>query len=104
MPDAKVEIDLALLRLQVDGPSPLGYKVKTLGKSKGQLWQLNLKVNKQQIRILYAPYGNRIVIYRIHKKSSEQEQERAYSDAMRRKKEAELKMKLPGHENAITLH
>ena len=88
-PEAQVDIDVALLEMSKQGPAPAGYKVKNLGKSKGGLWQLNMKVEGRQIRILYAPYGDVIFVFRIHKKSSDQEQQRAYDLAMKRKREVD---------------
>src|SRR5690348_14573966 len=77
-PEARPVIDVLISVMGRDGPSPEVYRVKTLGKKNGGLWQINLKVDGRQIRILYAPYGKDIVIFRIHKKGSPQEQERAY--------------------------
>ena len=103
-PEAGPNIDSALLELHKQGPSPLGYHVKNLGKKKGGLWQLNLKVQRKQIRILYAPYKGFIVVFRIHKKGSPQEQQAAYEVAMSRKKAAEEFMKGGSHVGALTLH
>jgi hypothetical protein len=88
-PEADARIDVLIRELARRGPSPAGYEVKTLGKGKGGLWQINLKVQKRQIRILYAPYRETIVLFRIHKKGSPQEQQRAYSLAEKRKSEYE---------------
>lgn len=93
-PEAGANIDVLIRELVRQGPSPDGYDVKTLGKGKGSLWQINLKVQKRQIRILYAPYRETIVLFRIHKKSSPQEQKRAYSLAEKRKREHEADKKL----------
>jgi hypothetical protein len=73
-----------------------------LGKKKGGLWQINMKIvtTKRQIRILYAPYGQTIVVFHIHKKSSGQEQQRAYARAMTRKRQAELIMQNSGKTHA----
>ena len=105
-PEALEAIDVALRELSIQGPSPLGYNVKNLGKTKDNLWQLNLKVEKRQIRVLYAPYRNTIVVFDIHKKGSPQEQQRAYKLAMKRKREAELQMKAEGSsdDSLHTLH
>jgi hypothetical protein len=103
-PEARADIDAALLELARQGPSPLGYQVKNLGKSKGGLWQLNLKVHRKQLRILYAPYKYTIVVFRIHKKSSPQEQQRAYALAITRKKEAEEIMKGGADVGSVTVH
>jgi hypothetical protein len=77
-PEARAVIDVLISHLSVQGPSPLGYHVKVLGKKLNHLWQINLKVEKRQIRILYAPYGFEIIFFRIHKKGSPQEQSTAY--------------------------
>jgi hypothetical protein len=83
------QIDALIRAMQRQGPSPEGFSVKTLGKGKGGLWQVNLKVQKRQIRILFVPYASDIVWFRIHKKSSPQEQQRAYDLAVKRKREYE---------------
>jgi hypothetical protein len=93
-PEAKAVIDVLILQLEMQGPSPSGYHVKVLGKQLGQLWQINLKFQKRQIRILYAPYGSYIVLFRIHKEGSPQEQERAYEIAKKRKAEYERNLSL----------
>jgi hypothetical protein len=103
-PEAAVDIDTALLELHRQGPSPLGYHVKNLGKKKGGLWQLNLKVQRRQIRILYAPYRDTIIVFRIHKKSSPQEQAAAYDLAMARKKAAENFMKGGSNVGSLALN
>jgi hypothetical protein len=89
-PEALEVIDTLILNLRAQGPSPAGYRVKTLGVKIGGLWQINLKVVRRQIRVLYAPYDQIIVLFRIHKKGSPQEQTRAYELAKRRKSEYEL--------------
>ena len=93
-PEAGADIDVLIRELARRGPSPAGYDVKTLGKGKEGLWQINLKVQKRQIRILYAPYRETIVLFRIHNKGSPQEQRRAYSLAEKRKREYEASKKL----------
>jgi hypothetical protein len=90
-PEAIAVLDTLLLNLQSQGPAPPGYKVKNLGKKRSGLWQINLKVEKRQVRVLYAPYGNTIVLFRIHKKSSPQEQTRAYELAAERKSQYEFR-------------
>lgn len=88
-PEAMPEIDTFIRAMIAQGPSPAGYDVKTLGAKWDGLWQLNLKVEKRQIRVLYAPYGQQIILFRIHKKSSRQEQKRAYELAQKRKRDYE---------------
>src|SRR5262245_52043516 len=85
--DAREAIDVALRNLSRYGPSPDGYNSKPLGKKMNYLWQLNLRAAGRQVRILYCPYGDAITIFRIHKKSSPQEQKAAYKLAIERKKE-----------------
>jgi hypothetical protein len=88
-PEAEATIDVLIGKIIIEGPNPHGYQVKLLGRRRGSLWQINLKVEKRQVRILYAPYHEKIVIFRIHKKNSPQEQERAYDLAQSRKREYE---------------
>src|SRR6266850_2747893 len=88
-PEAREVIEALLLNLRQQGPSPAGYRVKTLGSKIGGLWQINLKMRGRQIRVLYAPDGQTIVLFRIHKKGSPQEQDRAYELAIQRKREYE---------------
>jgi hypothetical protein len=88
-PEALEVIDALLGTMRREGPSPEGYSFKPLGKQKGGLWQINLRVEKRQVRILYAPDGQDIILFRIHKKGSPQEQKRAYELAQRRKREYE---------------
>ena len=88
-PEATAQIDALIRAMNRQGPAPPGFAIKTLGKKLRGLWQANLKVEKRQIRILFAPYDTNIVWFRIHKKSSPQEQQRAYALAIRRKLEYE---------------
>src|SRR5262249_30652677 len=88
-PEARAVIDVLLRNMQAEGPSPEGYQVKALGKKKSGLWQVNLKVEQRQIRVLYAPDGQQIILFRIHRKGSPQEQNRAYELAQTRKREYE---------------
>jgi hypothetical protein len=89
-PEALQIIAILILNLQQYGPSPEIYRVKSLGKKMGGLWQINLKIEKRQVRVLYAPYGRTIVLFRIHKKGSRQEQQRAYELAKDRKRQYEV--------------
>jgi hypothetical protein len=89
-PEARELIDVLIRRMREEGPSPDGYRVKPLGAAMGGLWQINLKKRGRQIRVLYAPYGQIIVLFRIHRKGSPQEQTRAYDLAKTRKRQFEL--------------
>lgn len=86
-PEAEADIANVIRQMGRQGPSPSGYNVKNLGQKMDGLWQLNLRVSKRQVRILYAPYDSDIVLFRIHKKSSPQEQNRAYDLARSRKRQ-----------------
>lgn len=106
-PEALEVIDLLILRMKAQGPSPIGYRVKVLGARMGGLWQINLKVQKRQVRVLYAPYGQTIVLFRIHKKGSPQEQTRAYDLAKKRKQDHEFSKQLTEqatHDGHRTIH
>ena len=106
-PEARATIAVLIGELGRHGPSPEGYSVKNLGKKKGYLWQINLKVEQRQVRVLYAPYKDKIVIFRLHKKGSPQEQQHAYDVAMKRKAEYdELQKKLEreSHGGSRTVH
>lgn len=109
IPDAKVDIDVALNSLKQFGPQRAEYGAKNLGKQKAYLWQINFKVNRKQIRILYAPYAEAIVVFRIHTKTSPQEQKHAYELAVKRKKHVDLLVKQHGVRayeqlSCITIH
>jgi hypothetical protein len=88
-PEAEEVIAALIRNLRRHGPNPPGYRIKTLGTQMGGLWQISLKVRGRQIRMLYGPYGSTIILFRIHKKGSPQEQIRAYALAIRRKAEYE---------------
>lgn len=88
-PEAKAAIVVLITKMREQGPQPEGYKIKSLGQQLGGLWQVNLKIENKHTRILYAPDGKEIVFFRIHRKSSPQEQQRAYVLAMERKAEYE---------------
>lgn len=107
-PEARAVIDVLILSLRKHGPSPDGYRVKCLGQRVDGLWQINLKTAKRQVRVLYAPYGREIVLFRIHRKGSPQEQARAYELAGRRKREYESQNKHsklgPGSHGGSTIH
>ena len=59
--------------------------------------QVNIKVNKEQIRILFSVYDKNIVVWRVFKKTSPQIEHRAYELALSRKKQAE-QFKVSGNE------
>lgn len=88
--DLRIEVKAALLDLHRFGPQPEGRHVKPLGKKIGYLWQMNLKVNREQVRILYFPNGqDEIVVVSVFTKTSPQEEQREYGNAVARKAQAE---------------
>jgi hypothetical protein len=105
-PEAIALIAVLIGRLEAVGPSPEEYNVKNLGKKQDGLWQINMKIEGRQVRVLYAPYDRNIVLFCIHKKSSPQEQTRGYTTAKRRKAEYEkhLKAARGSHGGNRTLH
>jgi len=93
---AQETIDVLLLKMKKEGPAPSGYKSRHHGKGLSGIWQINLKVEKRQIRVLYAQYGLYLVILHIHKKSSPQEQAAGYALAVARKKTVDQLMAQKG--------
>jgi phage-related protein len=87
--DASNAVLVMLRTMRRDGPKPSGYKIKPLAKRLHGLSQANLKVNKEQIRVLFSVYGQRIVVLHVFKKTSPQAEQRAYQLALDRKKTVE---------------
>jgi phage-related protein len=54
------------------------------------LRQANLKVNNEQIRVLFSVYGSAIVVVHVFKKTSPQIEKRGYDKALNRKRQAEF--------------
>src|SRR5712664_474375 len=70
---------LAMLReMKIRGPMPEEYKIKPLRGHLHGLRQANLKVNKEQIRVLFSVDGSRIVVFHVFKKTSPQVETRGY--------------------------
>ena len=91
---ARAGVKLALSELARFGPNPSVRSVKNLGKKNDGLWQLSLKVDREQIRLLYFPWRNRIIVLvSAFKKTSPQLQQREYEAAVARKKEAERRLR-----------
>ncbi|HEX8365864.1 MAG TPA: type II toxin-antitoxin system RelE/ParE family toxin [Allosphingosinicella sp.] len=102
--EVREEADAVLFGLRKEGPNPLGYDAKNLGKDLDYLWQINIKKNRNQYRLLYAPYANKIVVFHFHKKRSKQEQQRGYAKARNRKKDFEDKYGKDGAGGRYTIH
>jgi phage-related protein len=82
---------LVMLReMRKCGPMPEEYNVKPLKKHLHGLRQVNLKVNNEQIRVLFSVYGSIIVVFHVFKKTSPQIEKRGYEKALSRKKQAEF--------------
>jgi hypothetical protein len=103
-PDATPTITVLMTRFQADGPRPLGYAFKPLGKEQDGLWQINLKVNRRQIRVLYAPYGQIITLFHIHKKASRHDQTAGYALARSRKRQYEAWLKSQKNGKPQSIH
>ncbi|MCR6646486.1 MAG: type II toxin-antitoxin system RelE/ParE family toxin [Terricaulis sp.] len=89
--EARAEVASVIRDLATYGPEPPAREAKTLkGKHLKGLWQLSLKVNKEQIRLVYFVWGETIiVVVSVFKKTSPQLQVREHSTAAERKKTAE---------------
>jgi phage-related protein len=93
---------LAMLReMRNRGPMPEEYNIKPLKGHLHGLKQANLKVNREQIRVLFSVYGTQIVVFHVFKKTSPQVETRGYEKALARKKHAEL---LVGAGNELPTH
>lgn len=91
--DAANAIMVLLRLMRTDGPKPKGYKIKPLpGKWHG-LDQVNMKINKEQIRMLFSVYARKIVVFSAFKKTSPQIEKRMYQRALDRKKTAEIMLR-----------
>jgi mRNA-degrading endonuclease RelE of RelBE toxin-antitoxin system len=85
---------LVMLRtMREKGPRPEVYGVKPLPGHLHGLNQVNFKIRREQFRILFSVYENRIVIFHAFKKTSRQSEKRAYEKTLKRKRDFEL---LPG--------
>jgi phage-related protein len=89
-PDAESAVLAMLREMKKRGPMPEEYKIKPLKRHLHGLKQANLKVNKEQIRVLFSVYGLQIVVFHVFKKTSPQVETRGYQKALERKKHAEL--------------
>lgn len=88
--DIRAPVVEALRRLRTEGVRPVGYSCKPLGRSLRGIWQMNFKTERnEQMRLLYFAEGQEIVLLTVFKKTSEQEEQRAYELAKKRKREAE---------------
>jgi phage-related protein len=79
-----------LKEMRRSGPMPEEYNVKPLPRHLHGLRQVNLKVNNEQIRVLFSVYGSVIVVFHVFKKTSPQIEQRGYQKALDRKKQAEF--------------
>lgn len=106
--EARAEVASAIRDLATYGPEPPARETKTLkGKHLKGLWQLSLKVNKEQIRLVYFVWGEAIiVVVSVFKKTSPQLQDREHATAAERKKTAEriLRTAQDGNEQLATLN
>ena len=94
LPPAAAESVLVMLRaMRARGPILEEYKTKRLSGHLQGLIQVSMKINREQIRILYSVYGLQIVIFHVFKKTSPQVERRGYDKALKRKKTAKTIIK-----------
>ena len=86
---AEAAVLVLLIAMRARGPRPEEYQVKPLKKNLRGLVQVNMKINREQIRVLFSVYGNCIVVFHVFKKTSPQVELRGYELALKRKKTAE---------------
>jgi len=83
---ARTAVLVMLRAMERDGPHPEAFQTKPLGRHLQGISQANLKIQKEQIRVLYTVYGTRIVLLSVFKKTSPQLEQREYDAALNRKK------------------
>ena len=82
--DAAVAILVWLRAMARNGPILEEYKTKRLSDHLHGLIQLNMKINKEQIRVLYFVRSTQIVIVHAFKKTSPQIETKGYEVALDR--------------------
>lgn len=92
-PAARDSVLVMLREMRARGPILEEYKTKRLSDHLQGLTQVSMKINREQIRILYSVYGLQIVVFHVFKKTSPQVEQRGYKLALRRKKTAEAIIK-----------
>lgn len=100
--NARTAVFVMLREMQREGPHPSTYSTKPLPRHLHGLTQANLKINREQIRVIYAVYGTRIVVLSVFKKTSPQVERREYETALARKKTVEALIQ--GGEIVPTIH
>src|SRR5688500_3359629 len=91
--DAAAAVMVMLRTMRKEGPWPRAYKIKPLKKRLHGINQVNLKINKEQIRVLYSVSSAQIVLLHVFHKTSAQLEQRGYDLALKRKKTAEAILK-----------
>lgn len=106
LPVAAATAVLVMLRVMRErGPRPEEYNVKPLSGRLHGLNQVNMKINKEQIRVLFSVYDKfQVVVFHVFKKTSPQIEQRGYDKALGRKRQAELFMARGQHDQLSTLH
>src|SRR5258707_11258737 len=100
--DASIAVLVMLRRMRVAGPFPEEYNVKALPRENHGLRQVNLRINGEQIRVLFSVYQTKIVVLHVFKKTSPQIEKRGYEKARDRKKTVETFLK--GGTDVPTIH
>ena len=86
--EAKASVLVMLRGMSQRGPWLPEYKIKPLPRHLHGLNQVNLRNKKEQIRVLFFVSGNMVVIVRVFKKTSPQEEQQAYKLAAARMRTA----------------
>jgi len=100
--DASEAVLVMLREMRARGPFLEEYKIKALPKKLHGLRQANLKINKEQIRVLFAVFDSKIVVLHAFKKTSPQVEQRGYRKALDRRKVVEKFLK--GGDDVPTIH
>jgi phage-related protein len=87
--DAEAAVLVMLRAMRLRGPWLEEYTIKPLPRHLHGLNQVNMKVNGEQIRVLFSVYRWCIVVFHVFKKTSPAMEQRAYETALNRKKTAE---------------
>lgn len=85
---------MVMLRaMRSNGPMPEEYSVKPLRAHLHGIKQVNLKIKREQIRVLFMTAGQQIVVLHVFKKTSPQVETRGYEKALDRKAQVDEMMR-----------
>ncbi|WOH55296.1 type II toxin-antitoxin system RelE/ParE family toxin [Bradyrhizobium sp. BWC-3-1] len=90
---AEAAVLVMLREMRSSGPMPEEYKVKPLRSHLHGIKQVNMKINREQIRVLFMTTGPQIVLLHVFKKTSPQIETRGYDKALDRKAQVDEMMR-----------